>query len=172
MSKTDAEPESVRYLILAAIGWWLLTEIPAVVFGIVFAADLVQGSTEYRRLVSAIADLGANWIVVVSASVRGRIIGRGDVKAGLGYEPIARRPIVALMAILVSAYAALSIILRYQLNRDSLLEDIVIAAASPWLGLYDGFRMVVIEPVCEEFFSEAGCGLGSEIIGPPCRRPH
>jgi membrane protease YdiL (CAAX protease family) len=152
MSKIDAEPESVRYLILVAIGWWLLSEIPAVIFGIALAANLVPGSTESQRLVSDLSDLMANGIVVLSAIVRGRIIGRGDVKAGIGYEPIARRPIVALMAILISAQAAYGNILLYQLNRDSLLEEIAIAAASPWLGLYGALRLVVIEPVCEEVF--------------------
>jgi membrane protease YdiL (CAAX protease family) len=152
MSKTDAEPESVRYLVPVAVGWWLLAQIPAVLFGIALAADLIQGSTESRRLVDEIADLGSNGIVVFSALVRGRIVGRGDVKAGLGYEPIARRPIVALTAILVSAHAALWNIIHYQLNRESFLEQIVIPAASPWLGLYDAFRLVVIEPVCEEVF--------------------
>jgi membrane protease YdiL (CAAX protease family) len=151
MIKTDVEPESVRYLILVALGWLLLTLVPGVLFGIALAANLIP-SMETQRLVSEVVDLWANGIVVFSAIIRGRIIGRGDIKAGLGYEPIARRPIVAVMAILVSGYAALEIILHYQFNRDSILEPIVIAAASPWLGVYDAFRLVAIGPVCEEIF--------------------
>jgi hypothetical protein len=123
MIKTDVEPESVRHLILVAFGWLLLTLVPGVHFGIALAANLIP-SMEIQRLVSEVVDLWANGIVVFSAIIRGRIIGRGDVKAGLGYEPIARRSIVALLAILVSGYAALEIILHYQFNRDSILERV------------------------------------------------
>jgi hypothetical protein len=172
MDKPDAPSKSVWYLIAAAIGWEVLAFLPALL--LYFTIERGQGravSLEVRALLFEIAKLMAYAITFFGIYIQGRIIGHGDVRAGLGYQSISRRPVVALMAILIAALAMLWDTVVYEYNRDAVYRQFALDVSSPWLNLYQAFEIVLLQPLWEELFFEAGCGRGFENIGALYRRP-
>jgi membrane protease YdiL (CAAX protease family) len=156
MKKPEAPSKSVLYLIAAGIGWELLARVPALLLsGVILGFQHSQSRpfpSELRSLLGEIAILSAYSIFLLSAFIQGRIIGDGDVRAGCGYEPVSRRPIVALLAILVAARATQWNIIVYERHPSLFYEQFAIDAANPWLTVYSDFKLILVEPLCEELF--------------------
>jgi hypothetical protein len=142
METPDAPCKSIKYLIAVAIGWEVLAYLPALL--LYFTIERGQGRAvplEVRSLLIEIVKLMAYAIVLAGIYIQGRIVGRGDVRTGLGYEPISRRPIVALMAILIAALAIQWDIMVYQDYRDLVYKQLAIDTSSSWRSLYQAFEI-------------------------------
>jgi len=153
MDKPDAPCKSIKYLIAVAIGWEVLAFLPVLL--LYFAIERGQNrpvSLEVRAFLIEVARLLAYAIAFFGIYIQGRIISHGDVRAGLGYQPISQRPIVALMAILMAALAVLWDIAVYEYNRDAVYRQLATDVSSPWLSLYKAFEIVLLTPLCEELF--------------------
>jgi membrane protease YdiL (CAAX protease family) len=152
--EAPGEPcKSIKYLIAVAIGWEVLAYLPALM--LYFTIERGQAGAvplEVRDLLIEIVKIMAYAITLVCIYIQGRIVGRGDVLAGLGYQPISRRPIVALMAILIAARAIQWDIMLYQDYRDLVYNQLAIDVSSPWLYLHNAFEIVLLAPLCEELF--------------------
>jgi len=160
MDKPDAPSKSIKYLIAAAFGWEMLALLPA----------LLLFRTEYGKsrvvplvgqgLLIEIAKLLGYSIVFLGDYIQGRIVGHGNLRAGLGYQPSARRPIVVLMAILIAAYAILWDVIHYVYFRDLVYQRFVIDESSPWLSLTHAFFSVLLAPLSEELFFRGWLWIG------------
>jgi hypothetical protein len=93
-------PESARRLIVVAVGWILLAKAtPAV---LEFAAGFVHGLTKgasqlpptLHQLLGAVDLFGFAIVLLYAVSIKGRIVGGGDRRLGLGVARIARLPII------------------------------------------------------------------------------
>src|ERR1700730_1558079 len=150
MDKPDAPSKSVWYLIAAAVGWEMLALLPALLlfrteYGKSRAVPLVG-----QGLLIEIAKLIGYGTVLLGDYIQGRIVGHGNLRTGLGYQPISPRPIVVLMAILIAAYAILWDVIHYVYFRDLVYQQFVIYVSNPWAGLSLGFGSVLLAPVSEE----------------------
>jgi hypothetical protein len=114
-----AGPESARRLIVVAVGWLLLAEaVPAAVsfvrgFATGFVRGLTKGASQLEipptlsHLLVTLGVFGLGIMLLYAVSIRGRIVGGGDRRLGLGVAPIARLPIIIGLSSVVVLYAAL-----------------------------------------------------------------
>jgi len=86
----------------------------------------------------------------LAAYIRGRTVGNGLVRTGLGYEPVQRRPIILWLAILIVIYAVGWQIRFYVSGHDLMAQQLMIDAASPWLCLYAASKTLLLAPLMEE----------------------
>jgi membrane protease YdiL (CAAX protease family) len=152
MDKPDGPSKSIWYLIVAAAGWEMLALLPAL---LLFRTEYAQSRVVPlvgRDLLIEIAKLIGYATVLLGAYIQGRIIGNGNLRTGLGVQPIARRPIVVLLAILIVAYAILWDIIHYVYFRDFVYQQFVIDESAPWLSLTNAFFSVLLAPLSEELF--------------------
>jgi hypothetical protein len=103
--------ETAWHLLGTAVGWVLLalacTFAVGLVFGFVKAAFQLQTTSGYQLLLVSLAAFAAGAVLIPAAIARGRVIGKGDVRLGLGLYPTTRLPIVIALTIAAAAYAAL-----------------------------------------------------------------
>jgi membrane protease YdiL (CAAX protease family) len=153
VDKLDVPSESARRLIAAAIGWELLALAPTFAFGIALAPTRGQGGAvmteNIRSLLTQIVELEGYGIILFAALVRGRIVGHGEARVGLGYEAISKPLIIASMAVLIAVYAVLVSIAHSQTRPDLLSK---LGEVSPSLRAYLTLRVVLLAPPCEELF--------------------
>jgi len=151
-----APPESVWRLFALTVGCSLLEAVPAVFLGVAIVFARVSGRPELPPDLASwlfeMAQLAGHGIIFFTVYFRGRIVGQGDVRVGLGYEPISRRPVIRFMAILFGAYAILLMFGRYWVGIDFFSKQIVIGATSPWLSLLVALDTVLLVPLSEELF--------------------
>jgi membrane protease YdiL (CAAX protease family) len=157
MNKPDASSESVWRLFALAVGFSLLEAVPAVLLGVAIVVfTRVSGRPELPPDVESwlfeMAQLAGYGIIFFTVYFRGRIVGHGDVRVGLGYEPVSQRPVISFMAILFGAYAILLMSVRYWAGPDFFSKQIIIGATSPWLSLLVALDMVLLAPLSEELF--------------------
>jgi membrane protease YdiL (CAAX protease family) len=157
MSEPDAPSESVLYLIAVAIGWGLLSTVPAGLVVFLFsAADINQRSPDWPPGVGnplrEAVDLGGFAILFLAIYVRGRAVGHGDVRAGLGDEPVLRRPLVLWMAVLIATYILGLNFYFYEVARYLFYKQLAIDAAAPWLTLYAASKFLLLGPLAEELY--------------------
>jgi membrane protease YdiL (CAAX protease family) len=157
MYNPHAPPESVWRLFALTVGCALLEVVPAVLLGVAIGVfTIVSGRPELPPDVKSwlieMAELAGYGIIFFTVYFRGRTVGHGDVRVGLGYEPISRRPIITLLAILIGAYAILLTFVRYRVGPDFFSKQIIIGATSPWLSLLVALEKVLLAPLCEELF--------------------
>jgi len=154
-------PESARRLIVVAIGWFLLAEAAPSVVGFFrgFATGFVRGLTKgasqleipptLAHLLTTVGVLGFGAALLYASSVRGRIVGGGDRRLGLGVAPIARLPIIIGLSTIVVLYAALLDFIIYKYRPDLFFQS---SSVPLWLILFDGLIVVVLAPLAEELF--------------------
>jgi membrane protease YdiL (CAAX protease family) len=152
MDKPDPPSKSIWYLIGAVVGWEMLTFLPV----------LLLFRTEYGRsrvvplvgqgLLIEIVNLLGYATVLLADYIQGRIIGHGNLRTGLGDQPISPRPIVVLMAILIAAYALLWDVIHYVYFRDFVYQQFIVDESIPWLSLIHVFFSVLLAPLSEELF--------------------
>jgi membrane protease YdiL (CAAX protease family) len=150
MDKPDAPSKSIWYLIAAAFGWEMLALLPA----------LLLFRTEYGKsrvfplvgqgLLIEIAKLLGYATALLGDYIQGRIVGYGNLRMGLGDQPISLRPTVVLMAILIAAYAILWNIIHYVYFRELVYQQFLIYASNPWSFVDLCFGSVLLAPLAEE----------------------
>jgi hypothetical protein len=168
-------PESPRRLIVVAFGWLLLAEAVPAAVGFVrrFVRGLSQGASQLEipptwshPLVTA-AVFGSVVVLLYAASIRGRIVGGGDRRLGLGIAPIARLPIIIGLSTVVVLYAALLDFAIYEYRPDLFFQS---SSVPLWLTLFDSLVLIVLAPLAEELFFVAGYGRDYGSTGARCRR--
>jgi membrane protease YdiL (CAAX protease family) len=157
MYNPHAPSESVWRLFALTVGCALLELVPTVLLGVAVAVfTFVSGRPELPPDVKSwlieMGQLAGTGIIFFTVYFRGRVVGHGDVRVGLGYEPISRRPIITFMAILFGAYAILLMFVRYWAGPDFFSKQIIIGATSPWLSLLVALEKVLLAPLSEELF--------------------
>jgi membrane protease YdiL (CAAX protease family) len=157
MNKPDAPPESVWRLLAFTLGCSLLELVPVVLLGVAlavftFGSGRPELPPDVKSWLIEMGQLAGTGIIFFTVYFRGRTAGHGDVRVGLGYEPISRRPIIAFMAILFGAYAILLMFARYWAGPDFFSKQIIIGATSPWLSLLVALEKVLLAPLGEELF--------------------
>lgn len=156
-----AGPDSALRLIGVAVGWFLLSSaIPfAVTFLQSFAQGFVRGLTNgasqleipatLSHLFNSVGLLGAGIVLLYAASIRGRIVGNGDRRLGLGVAPVESLPIVVVLSIAAVLYAAAITFATYTYRPDLFFQS---SSVPVWLVLFDSLLLVVLTPLSEELF--------------------
>jgi membrane protease YdiL (CAAX protease family) len=88
-------------------------------------------------------------ILLSVAIAAGRVVGGGNVNAGLGNEPVLRAPLVLLLAAILAGYAAIATYVLYRVRPDLLFEDY---PTGPWQLVLILLLAVVLFPIAEELF--------------------
>ena len=121
-NKLRGQSEPAWYLILTAVGWLLLALAPSLLIGFVGEFSRTQNLTDLpsdvRNLLRALADPWFVGMHFVAALVQGRIIGRGNIRDGLGDAPVSKLPFIRGLALQITAYAAFVNIILYLINPE------------------------------------------------------
>jgi membrane protease YdiL (CAAX protease family) len=153
--------ESARRLIIVAFGWILLAMAPAAAGGFIrgFATGFVSGLTHgasqleitptVSHLLTTVGAAGFAIVLLYAAWIRGRIVGDGDRRLGLGLALIKRLPVVIGLSIVLLAYAALIDFAIY-LNRPEIFFQP--SSVGLWLTLTDSLIAIILAPLAEELF--------------------
>jgi uncharacterized protein len=153
MDKPNAPPKPVWYLLVATVVLELLAFLPALL--IYFWIEYVWSRAvplEVRGLLIELAKLFGYAIVLFGDYILGGVIGQGNVRSGLGDQPISRRATVGVMVALTAAYAILWDVIHYFYFRDLVRQQFVIDESGPWLSLTHAFFSVLLAPLSEELF--------------------
>jgi membrane protease YdiL (CAAX protease family) len=154
-------PESVRRLIVVAVGWLLLALATPVAVGFVlgfakgFVRGLTNGASELEtpptlsQCLPTVAVFCLTIVLLYAASVRGRMVGDGDCRVGLGVAPIARLPIIVGLSTVLVVYAALIDFAVYKYRPDLFFQS---SSVTLWLTLFQSVVAIVFAPLAEELF--------------------
>jgi membrane protease YdiL (CAAX protease family) len=154
MDKPHAPSKPVWYLIVAAIVLELSAFLPALLLSF-FWNQFVRSPAapfEGRSLLIELAKLFGFATVLFGNYILGGVIGQGNVRSGLGDQPISRRATFGLMVAVIVAYAILWDVIHYFQFRDLVRQQFVVDESSPWLSLTHAFFSVLLAPLSEEFF--------------------
>jgi hypothetical protein len=170
MNKPGPQSDSPWRHIVAAIGWIILAAMPLIVTAAGAAIYLVltgRGiSEDILDLLLAPTQAASYGIILSAAFLKGRSLGQGDARVGLGDGPISNRPIIVSMAVLLSAYTMLEHAAHPNWDKQNLnLAD------GSWRMIYAIFFNVMVAPLAGELFFEVGCGRGFEGTGALCQQP-
>ena len=95
-SPPETKRESAWWLIAVVVGWYLLAQIPAFVFAFTETITLramrtTAAAVPYVHiLVTLLATFAGQCVYLLGSLVRGRIVGLGDLRAGLSFLPMIR----------------------------------------------------------------------------------
>jgi membrane protease YdiL (CAAX protease family) len=155
------QPPSAWRLLAFALGYCLLAAAGVVVFGIlagVFSGPgtlLAAGASSrtmtpnVRALAQLAANLGIIAVLAWAAFERGRVVGQGDLRDGLGDGSVENRSTIAILAIVLVAYGAVVAV------ADSVAHPDILSArlsVSRWLLLLSWIFILLVAPVMEELF--------------------
>jgi membrane protease YdiL (CAAX protease family) len=152
MAQPEASPvrtEGAWRLIAAAIGWILLGFACSFVLGVLIGqiGPLLHVPEAQLFIVSGyIGSVAPAAVVLAAAVIRGRVVGLGNINAGLGNQPVSRLSLIVSLAVVAIAYA---IFLRFALRNSPfyrLTGDP--SSVTFWAGTI--LRVVVLDPVAEE----------------------
>jgi membrane protease YdiL (CAAX protease family) len=152
MDKLGPASDSPRRLIVAAIGWYILSWMPliaAVVASVIYQAFAGRYALSEDMLYvrTVLIQVGNASIMLAAALLKGRALGHGDVGAGLGDAPISNQSVIALIAVLPGAYIVLQ-----NVAHPDLMNELFIVPNSPWRRFYAIFISVILTPLAEELF--------------------
>jgi membrane protease YdiL (CAAX protease family) len=141
--------ESAWRLIAAAVGWLLLAIACSFAAGnlVRLIGSLLHWPDALSFSVSS--NVGAyvvEAVVLLAAVIRGRIVGQGNINAGLGSQPVSRLPLIAGLAVLAIAYAVL---LRFVLHNSPLYRPTG-NLSSVWAWVAVLVPALVLDPIAEE----------------------
>jgi membrane protease YdiL (CAAX protease family) len=152
MAQSEASPvqtESAWRLVAAAVGWVVLAFACG---GAVTLLVLQLGGFYLTLLYVYITAWYAgvfvtDGVLFAAAVIHGRIIGSGNINAGLGNKPVSRLPLVVCLAVVIVAY----VVIRHFLPSTSLLHGVIprLPKDNFLAGLLI-FSNCVIEPAAEE----------------------
>jgi membrane protease YdiL (CAAX protease family) len=151
MNKPAPQSDSPRKLIVAAIGWYILAIVPVFVTGAaqatyeVVTRQGISGDILYLR--NAFLEVADGGIILAAALIKGRALGHGNTRAGLGDGPILNRPIIALIAVLLGAH-----IMVDDVGHPDRRNELLIVEDGLWQRLYAIFISVILIPLAEELF--------------------
>src|SRR5258708_7051424 len=152
--------ESATRLIVVAVGWFLLAEaVPAAVSFFRFATGFVRGlskgasqlqiPTTLSHLLTMVGAFGLAIVLLYAASIRGRIVGGGDRRVGLGVAPIARLPIIIGLSTVAVLYVAVIDFVIYKYRPDLFFQS---SSVPLWIALLNSFGIILLAPLAEELF--------------------
>ena len=152
----EAKQESPLRLFAVALGWILLAVAGAVVLIVVAGifVGILDGtaaikSTKARLLATIMGSVGIAGVLLISARVRGRIVGNGDIDVGVGNAPLKRWWLVVLLGGLTLAYAMALSVGGYN-GRPGFVPRL--CEIAPLLYFAFVFLMLFVSPISEELF--------------------
>jgi membrane protease YdiL (CAAX protease family) len=146
---------------VVAVGWVLLAMAAPVAVGFVqgfavsFVRELTKGATQleippmWSHLLITVGVFGSAVVLLYAASIRGRIVGGGDLRLGLGVAPIERLPIIIGLSAVLVVYAALIDFAIYKYRPDLFFQS---SSVTLWITLFDSLVVIVLAPLAEELF--------------------
>jgi membrane protease YdiL (CAAX protease family) len=140
--------ESAWRLIAVALMWVLLAFASSLIAGFLIGFSGILLQVPWRvRIYGYAGDFAAMSILLMSAIVRGRIIGRGSVSEGLGNHPVKNRTVVLCLALVAIGYA---FVMRFFLVGRTIYDLGAAGSTALWLATFEILRLVVIAPLAEE----------------------
>jgi membrane protease YdiL (CAAX protease family) len=159
MNKSGPQSESAWRLVAVAIGWYILATMPDIVVAssaITYQTLTRQGiSQDIYDFLNTLVEAASHGILLSVAFFKGRALGHGDARVGLGDGPTSNRPIIALMAVLLCAY----IVLLDIAVPESIYRDLIVVAR-PRRALWEFFDRVILGPLAEELFVRGWLWMG------------
>lgn len=147
------DAETPWHLIAVAVGWTVLTIACAFAIGVTFTiirlALQLQPTASFRLLTLSVAVLTVDAVLIPVAIVKARSIGNGDARRGLGFLPVARLPLIVVLAVVVAAFGALRSYALFKIRPDLFYEY---ASVTPWISVVHAVAVVIVAPVAEELF--------------------
>jgi membrane protease YdiL (CAAX protease family) len=146
---------------VVAVGWVLLAMAAPVAVGFVqgfavsFVRELTKGATQleipptWSHFLITVGVFGSAVVLLYAASIRGRIVGGGDLRLGLGVAPIARLPIIIGLSAVLVVYAALIDFAIYKYRPELFFQS---SSVTLWITLFDSLVVIVLAPLAEELF--------------------
>jgi membrane protease YdiL (CAAX protease family) len=151
-----AEPqESAWWIIAVVFGWYILGNVAAFFIGF-FAAFTARamGATlsalpNFNVLTLFMSSIAVASIFLLASLLRGRMIGEGNIGAGLSNVAVRRLPLIAILVITTAAYSLLMNLGAYSIRPDLAAQ---IVARPYWLHSIAFAVAVLLAPIAEEFF--------------------
>jgi membrane protease YdiL (CAAX protease family) len=159
MNKSGPQSESAWRLVAVAIGWYILATMPDIVVAssaITYQTLTRQGiSQDIYDFLNTLVEAASHGILLSVAFFKGRALGHGDARVGLGDGPTSNRPIIALMAVLLCGYLVVL---------DIAVPDgiymYLFVGVSPWRALWALLDQVILGPLAEELFFRGWLWMG------------
>jgi membrane protease YdiL (CAAX protease family) len=153
-----AQPSAWRF-VAVALAFLLLAAVGSVVGGFIagfvtafvraFVGLPVTRTVTDIVLSSYMGIFGFEIVLLLAAVLRGRVIGKGDARAGLADNPISELPLCAALFAVTVAYA---IVANLFFNLAQLGSNLNLFKLSPLLYFFAVFLVVVLAPLSEELF--------------------
>ena len=145
------KPESPLRLIAVAVGWLVLALVMVVVADITVSLVTDDKSVLRDELSSIATSVALYGVLLWAALVRGRIVGGGDVRTGLGDGPVSRWPVIGAIGILTIVAVAL-VVAAYVHGYIDLPARAPAREKSLWVLFFSASVAVLIAPPVEEFW--------------------
>lgn len=151
LAETVGRSESVRSLILAAIGWWLLVELSGLPVGwaIFLMKPAVPNASWDNPISVTVMLILTSGILLIADRKRSGIVGHGNHRAGVDDRPIIRWWLLIVLALLAVGWAFFASAVW-----NGLVPQWVATwrQASPWTVGAFAVTTVVLAPFAEELF--------------------
>jgi membrane protease YdiL (CAAX protease family) len=136
-------------MVPAATGGFIRGFATGFVRGITNGASQLEITPTVSHLLATVGASGFAIVLLCAAWIRGRIVGNGDRRLGLGLAPIEKLPVVISLSIVLVAYAALIDFAIYQYRPEAFFQSSSVAL---WLTLTDSLIAIILAPLAEELF--------------------
>lgn len=151
LAETVGRSESVRSLILAAIGWWLLVELSGLPVGwaIFLMKPAVPNASWDNPISVTVMLILTSGILLIADRKRSGIVGHGNHRAGVDDGPIKRWWLLIVLVLLAATWAFLAAAAWNGLAPQWLASW---RQASPWTVAASTVATVILAPLAEELF--------------------
>jgi membrane protease YdiL (CAAX protease family) len=150
--ETAAQSESVRSLILAAVGWWILAELTGAPVGLVTAmmkSAGVPNASLNNPISFTVMFFLASGVLLIGVRKRSGIVGHGNHRAGVDDQPIKRWWLLIVLMLLAAAWAFFAASVWNGVAPQWLASW---RQASPWTVAAFAVATVILAPLAEELF--------------------
>jgi membrane protease YdiL (CAAX protease family) len=151
LAETAGQSDSVRSLILAAIGWWLLAELSdlPVRWAIFLMKPAVPNASSDNPISVTVMVILTSGILLIADRTRSGIVGHGNHRAGVDDRPIMRWWLLIVLALLAVVWAFFASAVW-----NGLVPQWVARwrQASPWTVGAFAVTTAVLAPFAEELF--------------------